>query len=36
MHLQPGDMIWVPKNFISKFYQFIPINTFRMDYVPSF
>jgi polysaccharide export outer membrane protein len=37
MHLQAGDMIWVPQNIISKMINLekvIPINTFRLDYVP--
>jgi len=37
MHLQPGDMIWVPQNNISKLINLekvIPINTFRLDYLP--
>jgi len=37
MHLQAGDMIWVPQNVISKMINLekvIPINTFRLDYVP--
>jgi hypothetical protein len=37
MHLQAGDMIWVPQNVISKMINLekvIPINTFRLDYLP--
>jgi polysaccharide export outer membrane protein len=37
MHLQAGDMIWVPQNTISKLINLekvIPINTFRLDYLP--
>jgi len=37
MHLQAGDMIWVPQNNISKMINIekvIPINTFRLDYIP--
>ena len=30
MHLRPGDMIFVPKNRISKFQQFIPAYGFNM------
>lgn len=35
LHLQPGDMIWVPKNLVSKMQAVIPWNTFRMDYAPT-
>jgi len=39
LHMQAGDMIWVPQNTTSKLInleKLIPINTFRMDYVPTF
>lgn len=31
-HLQPGDMLYIPKNTLSKMKDIIPWNTFRMGY----
>jgi polysaccharide export outer membrane protein len=32
VHLQPGDMLYIPKNLISKMQPYLPLNTFRMTY----
>lgn len=32
LHLQPGDMLFVPKNLISKIQPYLPLNTFRASY----
>lgn len=32
LHLQPGDMLYVPKNTISKVHELVPWNLFRMGY----
>jgi len=37
LHLQPGDMVWVPKNTLSKVLQvapLIPYNLFRLNFGP--
>jgi polysaccharide export outer membrane protein len=37
LHMQPGDMLWVPKNTISKILgiqPLIPYNTFRLSFGP--
>jgi polysaccharide export outer membrane protein len=37
LHLQPGDMVWVPKNTMSKVLQIaplIPYNLFRLNFGP--
>jgi polysaccharide export outer membrane protein len=33
MHLQPGDMLFVPKNLISKIGPYMSYNVFRLSYV---
>ena len=32
VHLQPGDMLYIPKNLISKMMPYLPLNVFRMNY----
>ena len=36
LHLQPGDMLYIPKNRISKIKPFIPFGLFRVDYAAGF
>jgi polysaccharide export outer membrane protein len=33
VHLEPGDTLYVPKNFISKIQPYLPLNTFRASYI---